>query len=101
MKALDQLRPLTAGRLLELWRESGQAAEEPMERALLCNARILAESCLFQGEAAFDSPEAVLAELTPREMEGVLRLLAGGEAPEAAGENPHFDESRFQRLREG
>lgn len=102
MREIDELRPLTAGRLLTLWRESRQAAEEPVERALLCNAGVLAESCRFQGEAAFESPEAVLAELTMREMEALLRQLSGPAAAFPAGEeNPCFDEARFARLREG
>ena len=45
----DELRPPTAGRLLYLWRASRDAAEEPMERSLLCNARVLAESCFIRG----------------------------------------------------
>ena len=40
MRDVEELRPLTAGRLLTLWRQSGEAAEEPVERALLCNARV-------------------------------------------------------------
>ena len=49
MEELDELRPPTAWRLLEIWRGTRELAEEPLERALLCNAQVLAESCLYQG----------------------------------------------------
>jgi len=101
MREPDELRQLTALRLLTIWRECGEAAEEPMERALLCNARVLAECCFCQGEPAFESGEEVLERLTAREMETLLRQLADGCAPVTAGENPAFDPARFQRLREG
>ena len=32
MREIDELRPLTAGRLLELWQEAREAAEDPLER---------------------------------------------------------------------
>lgn len=101
MRELDELRQLTAGRLLTIWRESGEAAEEPVERALLCNAQVLAESCFYQGEPVFESGETVLELLTTREMEMLLQQLAKGSAPVAAVENPAFDQARFERLREG
>ena len=101
MREVDELRPPTALRLLELWRESGRAAEEPVERALLCNAAILAESCFGQGEPIFPCGDAVLEALTPREMEELLRRLAEGELPSGAGENPAFDWGRFRALGEG
>ena len=50
MEELDELRPPTAWRLLEIWRGTRELAEEPLERALLCNAQVLAESCLRQGK---------------------------------------------------
>ena len=99
MRTVDELRQLTAGKLLAIWRESGETAEEPMERALLCNARVLAESCFYQGEPVFEDGEAVLEGMTTREMETLLRYLAEGRAPAAASENPAFDQARFQRLR--
>ena len=43
MEELDELRPPTAWRLLEIWRGTRELAEEPLERALLCNAQVLAE----------------------------------------------------------
>lgn len=101
MKSVDELRQLTAGRLLTIWRECGEAAEEPMERALLCNARVLAESCLYQGEPVFESDEAVLEQLTSREMETLLRQLTTGGVPTVLAENPTFDQTRFEALREG
>ena len=101
MREPDELRQLTAIRLLTIWQECGEAAEEPMERALLCNARVLAECCFCQGEPVFESGEDVLERLTAREMEMLLRQLADGCAPVAAGENPAFDSARFRRLQEG
>ena len=40
MRKADELRPLTAGRLLELWREYRETGD-PLERVLRCNGRIL------------------------------------------------------------
>lgn len=97
MREVDELRQLTAGRLLEIWRENGR--EEPVERALLCNGQVLAESCFFQGEAAFAGREDVLETLTPREMETLIGALAAGGAPTAGGENPAFDRQRFLELK--
>jgi len=101
MREWDELRHLTAGRLLTLWRESGKTAEESMERALLCNAAVIAESCFFQGEPVFESAEAVLEALSPREMENLLRRLAVEKPAVDAVENPDFDTERFEALREG
>lgn len=101
MRELDELRQLTAARLLTLWRESGREAEEPTERALLCNAAVLAECCRRQGERVYEDAVAVLEDLTPREMEGLLRQLAAGGRLPAAEENPAFDWQRFEALREG
>ena len=72
-----------------------------MERALLCNAAVLAESCFYQDEPVFEDQEAVLQELTPREMEQLLGALATGSAFAGAEENPAFDAERFESLREG
>ena len=102
MRRLDELRPPTALRLLTLWRESGRAAEEPLERALLCNAAVLAESCFCRGAAVFAGREDVLRSLTPREMETLLeQLVGGGPAVRSEAENPAFDRQRFDALREG
>lgn len=101
MRNIDELRALTAGRLLTLWRESREQTEDPLERTLLCNAEVLAESCFFQGERAFQDGAEVLEELTGRQMEALLRALAAGGRPPAAGENPAFDPARFEALREG
>ena len=100
MRTWDELRPLRAGRLLALWRESGKAAEEPLERALLCNAAVIAESCFREGEPAFSDGEAVLEAMTPREMETLLRRLAEGRSVSDRAENPAFDAERFEALRE-
>ena len=101
MREVEELRPPTALGLLKLWRESGKAAEEPVERALLCNAAILAESCFCRGEPVFQSGAEVLEALTPREMEALLRRLAAEESPPSAGANPAFDWERFRALEEG
>ena len=101
MRTWDELRPLSAGRLLALWRESGKAAEEPLERALLCNAAVIAESCFLEGEPVFERAETVLEELTPREMEELLRHLTVERPAAGAVENPAFDTERFEALREG
>ena len=79
MEELDELRPPTAWRLLEIWRGTRELAEEPLERALLCNAQVLAESCLRQGKPVFPDGAAVLIGLTAGEMETMLRRLAGEE----------------------
>ena len=99
MRTWDELRPLSAGRLLTLWRESGKTAEEPLERALLCNAAVIAESCYGQEEPVFENPEAVLEAMTPREMETLLRRLAEAGGSVDATENPAFDAERFEALR--
>jgi hypothetical protein len=99
MREIDELRQLTAGRLLTIWRECGQAAEDPLERSLLSNAQVLAESCRCQGEPVFPDSGAVLAELTAREMELLLERLMAGRQLERV--NPGFDQARFEALREG
>ena len=105
MKDIDELRPLTAGRLLELWKNA-RGIEDPLERVLMCNARILVECCRHQGRPVYGGEAETLADLTAREMEGLLRRLAegggpwdrrpGGETPEG---NPNFDAARFEALR--
>ena len=99
MREIDELRALTAGRLLALWRQAREAAEDPLERTLLCNAEVLAESCFCRGRRAFPDGAAVLEELTGRQIEELLRTLASGGQPEAAMENPAFDRARFEALR--
>lgn len=101
MSGIDELRTPTAGRLLTLWRESREQAEDPLERTLVCNAAVLAESCFFQGEQAFRDSAAVLEELTGRQIEELLRTLAAGGQLSAAKVNPDFDQARFEALREG
>lgn len=104
MREIDELRPLTAGRLLELWQACREAGD-PLERVLLCNGRILAESCFFQGEAVYGNEAEVLEDLTGGQMERLLRKLAeggGGERRPRAGRetvNPAFDTARFEALR--
>ncbi len=98
MRAVDELRPLTAGRLLELWRGCAGMAEDPGERALLCNAGVLAECCFQEGKRVFPDGAAVLAEMTPRQMESLLRALMEDAQPR--WENPDFSEERFREMEE-
>ena len=100
MRKMDELRPLTAGRLLALWRECRET-EDPLERVLRCNGRILADCCLQEGTPVYRDELDVLADLTGREMERLLRRLAegGGEIPSSQAEaNPAFDPARFAAL---
>ena len=102
MKGIDELRPLSAGRLLAVWRETRDVTEDPLERSLLCNARILAECCYHEGKRVFADELAVLSALTGRQMEKLLVRLAG-DAPASppAAVNPAFDETKFEALLEG
>lgn len=101
MRDVDELRPLRLGRLLELWREGRE--EDPLERVLLCNGRILSECCFHEGERVYEDGAEALADLTGRQMEALLRRLAeGGDLRPTAGretENPAFDAARFAALR--
>ena len=101
MENIDELRQPTAWRLLEIWRGTRERAEEPLERGLLCNAQVLAESCLYQGERVFADGAEVLERLTAGEMETLLRRLAGEEPPAPAAVNQDFDLQRFRALKEG
>jgi hypothetical protein len=99
--AVEELRPLTAGRLLTIRQTAAEQTEDELARALLCNAQVLAESCFQGGRPVFADGQAVLDALTCREMETLLELLAAGEQPApAAPVNPRFDAGRFARLRE-
>lgn len=105
--SLDELRPLTAGRLLSIRREVRRETEDELEQALLCNARVLAECCYQAGQRVFPDGGGVLDALTCREMEALLSALAAGGSPAglpdgggAASVNPGFDDARFRRLRE-
>lgn len=106
MRRADELRPLNLGRLLALWQQCREAAEDPLEQVLLCNGRILSECCFFQGKRVYADETEVLADLTGRQMESLLRRLGsdGGSEdrrPPAGREavNPAFDAARFQALR--
>lgn len=105
MRDIDELRPLTAGRLLELWKASREI-EDPLERVLVCNVRILMECCRFQGERVYGGEQEALADLTGQEIDRLLRRLAEGGGSlgcrpqeDAPVENPEFDAARFEALR--
>ena len=105
MREADELRPLTAGRLLELWQEYRETGD-PLERVLRCNGRILSECCYFRGERVYAGEAEALEDLTPRRMERLLERLAEGGGPlegrsggAPAEENPDFDAARFEALR--
>ena len=100
MREIDELRPLTAGQLLTLWREVRGISEDPLERTVLCNARSAAECCFCRGEPVFTDEQEVLAALTGRQLEGLLRRLSEGAPAPGEERNPAFDESRFTALRE-
>ena len=104
MKTCDELRPLTAGRLLEIWRECRETTIDPLERTLLCNGRILAECCRFRGEPVYADGGDALADLTGRQIEKLLAALAEGGGHLELGsdlkqvENPAFDAERFDTM---
>ena len=105
MTRVDELRAPTAWRLLEIWRQTRDIAEEPLERGLLCNAQVLAESCLYRGERVFPDGAAVLEQLTAGEIQTLLLRLMGEEpdgleAAQTEAVNRGFDDARFQMLRE-
>lgn len=105
MRQADELRPLTAGQLLALWQEYRET-EDPLERVLRCNGRILSECCFFQGQRVYTDEAEALEDLTPRQTERLLARLAEGGGPLGdrpengpAEENPEFDAARFEALR--
>lgn len=105
MRSVDELRPLRLGRLLELWRQCRER-DDPLERVLLCNGQILSECCFCEGKRVYEDGAEALADLTGRQMEGLLRRLAEGGGPEdrrspaeREAVNPAFDTARFAALR--
>lgn len=105
MREADELRPLTAGQLLALWREYRETGD-PLERVLRCNGRILSECCFFQGQRVYADETETLENLTPWQMERLLARLAEGGGPLGgrpesgpAEENPEFDAARFEAMR--
>lgn len=97
--AVDELCPLTAGRLLEIRRQVYADGIEDWAVAAECNARVLAECCYDGGKRVFPDGGAVLAAMTFREMERLLAQLAGEEIPAGCG-NPQFDSARFRAMKE-
>lgn len=102
MEELDELRPPTAWRLLEIWRGTRELAEEPLERALLCNAQVLAESCLRQGKPGVPRRRGG-PDRADRRGDGndAAPSGGGGTLPAPAAVNRDFDQGRFQALKEG
>lgn len=98
---IDELRPVTAGRLLAIWQARREDGGDGLERSMLCNARVLAECCYCHGAAVFPDERAVLSALTARQMERLLRCLAGEDGSRPEAENPVFDQARYDALREG
>jgi hypothetical protein len=96
--APDSLHPLSAGRLLRIWRDVAEREQNEMVRGLLCNAQVLAESCFSGEERMFDDPETVLEAMTVGEMELLLRQLTGEKPSLPAGANPNFDPDRFRAM---
>lgn len=99
MPAVDELRPLTAGRLLEIRRQVCADNAEDWAVAAECNARVLAECCYDGGERVFHNAAAVLDTMTFREMERLLGYLTG-EEPRGECSNPQFDPARFRVMKE-
>ena len=92
-----ELRDIPAGRLLAIRRRILRETEDTLERDLLCNAEVLAESVWEDGERVYPDGAAVLAALSCREMETLLGRLLAGERTE--GGNPNFDGRRYAALR--
>ena len=94
-----ELRDIPAGRLLAIRRRILRETEDALERDLLCNAEVLAESVWEDGERVYPDGEAVLGTLSCREMEALLRELLEGAGQ--GGGNPNVDWRRYQALRGG
>lgn len=99
MTEVEELRPLTAGRLLTIRREAASEERNEAVLGLLCNAQVLAECCFADGKRVFTDAQAVLDTLTVQEMEALLKRLAEGDGRLSRHANPRFDETRFQSLR--
>lgn len=102
MRRVDELRPLSLGRLLALWRTYRESGD-PLERAALCNGRILAECCFYRGEQVYRDEAEALEDLTAGQMESLLLRLGSGGGPvreedNPEGDNPAFDPARFRAL---
>lgn len=98
MTEIDTLRPVAAGRLLAIRRKITELESDEAVRGLLCNAEVLSQCCYFGEKPAFGDGAAVLAALTMREMEELLRRLSN--APTGyAQTNPEFEEAQFDALR--
>ena len=100
LEKIEELRQPTALRLLAIWRECRREQADPLEQSLLGNAKVLAECCFAQGKRVFSDGEEVLETLTAREMEALLRRLAGEPAQPILETNPNFDAARFTELEE-
>lgn len=103
MPTIDELRPLTALRLLTIRQAVRESGCEEEEWGLRCNAQVLAEACFSEGSRVFPDARKVLETLTAREMDILLERLRSAEnpAPEPERCNPHFDAARFAALERG
>lgn len=99
MRNLEELRAMRAGEMLALWQVCRERyGDDPLTRAVQCNAEILRACCFAGGEAVYADAEAVLQDLSCREMETLLDLLAKGQQPPR--QNPAFDLARFTEMKE-
>ena len=96
MRTVDEMKPLTAVELLNLWQTYRQRSDDPLERTLLCNAAILQKSCRCRGKAVYRDEMEVLGDMTSREMEVLLTQLAEGETEQGGGT---FDFRRFVAMK--
>lgn len=96
MRTVDEMKPLTAVELLNLWQTYRQRSDDPLERTLLCNAAILQKSCRCRGKVVYRDEMEVLGDMTSREMEVLLTQLAEGETEQGGGT---FDFRRFAAMK--
>ena len=98
---MREWRELSAGRLLAIRREVLRETEDALERDLLCNAAVLAESLTEDGERVYPDGEAVLGALSCREMEErMLRDFAELQAVIGApGASDRFAERMVEELK--
>ena len=92
-----RLRLLTAWEVLEAGREAQGLCCRETEEALCANACLLARALERDGEPVFDGGAAVLAALTPREIEDLARRWDGFRREEDP--SPGDGEARVEALK--